>query len=495
MIDYPTFHHLRFLHEQERLSAAQIAQTLHLDERTVAKWLKIKSYRARLSAKRPSKLDAFKAEIMRLLAAHPYSAQQLFQRLQEQGYAGGYTNLSQFVRQVRPKPSAAFLSLRFCAGQTAQVDWGAAGSIQIGSTRRRLSFFVMVLCYSRLLYVEFTLLQTQEHFLCAHQRAFEFFGGVPAELMVDNCKTAVLQHALGQPPVFNARYLDFAQHYHFTIKACGPRRAHEKGRVENAVGYIKKNFLAGLQLSSLDAINAAARTWLDKIANLRVHHETHKTPRELFEREEKPTLRKLNLLPYDTASLRTVLANRRCRVTLDTNRYSVPPACAGKMLLLKLYPERLCLYDPAKADQLIAEHPRSYERHQDFEKAEHVEQLLAQRKQARQQQHLSRFLALCPRAKDYYGALQEKRRNPLHHIQKILALAELYGSDKAQRALEDAWNYQAFSCEYIANLLEQRERKLPQAGALHLTRQQDLLDLDLPSPDLSCYGPQEGGPL
>ena len=122
-----------------------------------------------------------------------------------------------------------------------------------------------------------------------------------------------------------------------------------------------------------------------------------------------------------------------------------------------------------------------------------MQELLAQRRQARAQQRYTRFLALSPHASEYYHRLEEKRGNPRHHVQKIVALSEIYGVEKVQRALEDAWAYQAFGCEYIANLLEQRERPIIEPGALHLTRQQDLLELDLPAPDLSLYHSQEGG--
>ena len=262
-----------------------------------------------------------------------------------------------------------------------------------------------------------------------------------------------------------------------------------KGRVENGVGYFKKNFLAGLPLSSLDALNAAVRPWLDQVANVRRHGETHQPPQALFE-QEKPKLRPLTVLPYDLATVSTVSVSRRCRVTLDTNQYSVPPRYANTHLILKAYPDRLCLYHQ---DQLVAEHPRRYDRHRDFEKPEHVQELLAQRRQAQAQQLFTRFLALSPHAAEYYRRLEEKRGNPRHPVQKIVALSEIYSVEKVQRALEDAWAYQAFSCEYVANLLEQRERPTVQPGALHLTRQQDLLELDLPAPDLSLYQAPEGG--
>jgi transposase len=489
MIDYQTFHQIRQLHDQEHLSPAQVAQALQLDERTVAKWIHCKKYEPRERARRTSKLDPHKGTITRLLAAHPYTGRQLLQRLRDSGYTGGYSILKAYVRQVRPPQQPAFLTLQFAPGQCAQVDWGSAGFLPVGNTRRRLSFFVMVLCYSRRMYVEFTLAQTQEHFLACHQHAWEYFNGVVAEVMVDNCKTAVRSHPLGLPAVLHPRYRDFAQHYGFEVKACGVRKPNQKGRVEKAVGYVKHNFLAGLEPASLEALNAAARLWLDQVANVRVHGETHQVPQQVFA-EEQPHLRALTARTYDLGTLHSVTVSSRCRVTLDTNHYSVPPALAGKTLVLKAYPDRLCLY---YQDQLITEHVRRYERHRDFEKPEHVEELLAQRRQARSQQLLSRFLALSPRAREYYQRLEEKRGNPRHHAQKIVALSEIYGVEKVQRALEDAWAYQAFSCEYIANLLEQQARPLVEPGALHLTRQQDLLDLELPAPDLSLYSRPEGG--
>jgi hypothetical protein len=175
---------------------------------------------------------------------------------------------------------------------------------------------------------------------------------------------------------------------------------------------------------------------------------------------------------------------------VDTNRYSVPARYASSAVLtLKAFPDRLCFYHE---QQLVAEHVRSYDRCQDFEHPDHAAPLLAQRQTARRQQLLARFLALSAQAAEYYRQLEARRTVPRHHVQKIVALSDIYGPEKVGRALEDAFHYAAFSAEYIANILEQRERKLPEPGALHLTRQLDLLDLELPEPDLSVYD-QEGG--
>jgi hypothetical protein len=258
------------------------------------------------------------------------------------------------------------------------------------------------------MYVEFTLSEKLEHWLACHQNAFACFQGVSQSVMVDNCKVAVLDHPLGGPPTFNPHYLDFARHYGFQIRACGPRQAHEKGRVENAVAYVKKNFLAGLDLVNLATLNAGARHWLDTVANVRVHGETHRQPCALFA-EEKSRLLPLHPHPYPASRILDLRASSQFRITVDTNHYSGPARYAR------------------------------------------------------------------------------------HHARQILALSEVYGVAPVQRALDDAIHYQAFSAQYIANLLQQRQRPLPEPGALHLTRSSDLLELDLPAPDLSLYQPKEGG--
>jgi transposase len=246
MIDYHDFCQIKHLHTHQGLKAAQIARELTLDPRTVAYWLAQEHFHPRQSRPSTSKLDPFKPAVVRMLERHPYSAAQVFQHLREQGFDGGYSLVKAYIRMVRPKRQPAFLKLAFAPGECAQVDWGAFGSVPVGQTQRRLSFFVMVLCYSRMLYVAFTVSQTMEHFLACHQHAFAFFGGVPQKVMVDNLTSAVLQRALGQAPVFNPKYLDFAHHTGFTIVPCNVGKGNEKGRVENGVGYVKKHFLAGL---------------------------------------------------------------------------------------------------------------------------------------------------------------------------------------------------------------------------------------------------------
>lgn len=205
MIDYETFMKIKTYHEQHGLQCGQIARELGLDYRTVQKWLNQKHYQPRKPAARANKLDPFKADIVRMLETHPYTAVQIFQRLRENDFDGSYTIVKDYVRKIMPRRTQPFLRLFFAPGECAQVDWGSYGTVVVESTRRRLSFFVMVLCYSQMMYVEFTISQTMEHFLAGHQNAFDRLGGVPKKIIVDfvprniidlMCPSTICDHGL-----------------------------------------------------------------------------------------------------------------------------------------------------------------------------------------------------------------------------------------------------------------------------------------------------------
>jgi transposase len=481
MIDYATWCAIRD-DVANRLTARQIANHLGLNVKTVRRW-RGRPYAPRAAVARTSKLDPFKGRIVGWLDAHPLSAQQVFQRLQEAGYDGGIGIVKDYVHTIRPRPRAAFLTLAFAPGEVAQVDWGEWGTIAVGETRRRLSFFVMVLAYSRQLYVEFTLSQTMEHFLAAHINAFNALG-VPRKVMVDNLRTAVLAHARGEPARFNPRYLDFARHYGFEVVACNVAKGNEKGRVERGVGYVKGNFLNGLEVPDFAALNPAVRLWLETVANVRLHRETQRRPVDLWT-EERAHLQPVNPRPFDVARVLAVRANRQFRVAFEANRYSVPARFAGAQVTLKVSPDHLCVYHD---QELIARHVRCYERHQDREDPDHAKALVTQRRHAQDAHVLKRFLALSPLAAKYHTGLLERRGNALSHVRKILALADIHGEEAVTRAMADALTFEAFSSEYIAHLIQARGRQLPEPSPLVLLRRQDVLELELPPPDLSPYG-------
>src|SRR6185312_2961257 len=169
--------------------------------------------------------------------------------------------------------------------------------------------------YSRQMYLEFTVSQTMEHFLACHQNAFAVLG-VPEKIMVDNLKSAVLKRLVGEAPVLNPRYVDFARHQGFKIAPCNVRAGNEKGRVESGVGYVKKNFLNGLELQDFAHVNPAAQVWLAEIANVRIHGETRQRPIDLLA-TERAHLRAANVLPYDLARVLSVRATSQFRIAFE----------------------------------------------------------------------------------------------------------------------------------------------------------------------------------
>jgi transposase len=183
VIDYETFCKIRLCYREGGLNLTQIARELGVHPQTVAKYAALDSYHPPRPPRRKSKLDPFKPTIQRWLERYPYSAMQILQRLRaEEGYEGGFSILKDYVRRVHPVRKPAFLTLAFAPGECAQVDWGCAGALQTGSTRRRLSFFVMVLCYSRMIYVEFTLGEALEPFLAATRTRSSSLALAPAPL-------------------------------------------------------------------------------------------------------------------------------------------------------------------------------------------------------------------------------------------------------------------------------------------------------------------------
>jgi len=490
MIDYATYCRIKQL-AGEGQSSPQIAGIMGMNEKTIRKWLGKKSYEQRRVLPRGSKLDAFKTLITQWIAQADYTTVQIYQKLQKAGYTGGRSILGEYMRQVRPRHHRAYQSLHFAPGEAAQVDWGAYESVQIGNTRRRVSFLSVVLCHSRYLYVECFVQERIEHVLAGLDHAFAYFGGVPESLIVDNMKTAVLEHRLGLAPVFNARFVDFCRHFGTAPVACTPRRPNEKGRVESAVGYVKGNFFNGRDLGALPAdapmesLNAALRIWLEEIANKRQHRETKARPCDLL-CADKAAMLPLNPNPADISIALTSRVNNRCRVVCETNRYSVPPELSQKQVTLRRSHDRISIYHERK---LIASHVRSYERQADIVDPEHQRQLLEQNQRSRADAQRLAFEALDPVAPIWLINLANHHANSAHHIRQILHLADLHGSAAVARALHTSHDFAIYTWHTVQNLLERELRgQLPAAQPMAPTATtRPLLELRLPGPDLSHY--------
>jgi transposase len=462
-----------------------VARHLGVSRSTVARALLAEHPPRRSGGRHGSALDGHMGWMQALLESEPgITAARIHAMLVERGVKAGTSTIREHVARLRPKATKAYLTLHFQPGECAQVDWGRAGVVEIEGTRRNLSLFVMVLAHSRMLYAELCLSEKMECWLAAHCRAFEYFGGVPQKVMHDNLKTAVIRHDAGTNPVFNPRYLDLARHYGFEPVACTPYRPNQKGRVENGVGYIRRAFLCGRPLEHPPALGEAMRHWLDTVANVRIHGTTHERPVDRF-RNEQAKLLQLPL-PYDCCTILPCQANSQFRVIVDTNRYSVPPKYASRKLELRLYEDRVILYD---GPRLVAEHVRSYARRKDRLTPAHEREILERNRHGRRQRQLSKFLDLCEESSRYLEELKQRRPDWSTHIARINALVGIYGEDATIRVLRDATDNNAFSADYIHSMLCMSAKSKPEAGPLHVTRGEDLLKLKSIKVDLDLYNP------
>lgn len=483
MTDYETFHEIKHLYDNKRLNISQIASELKLSRPTVRRQLAKERYKKAEVSVRPSKLDPYKEKIRDYLKTHEYTSVQIFRMIKEDGYDGREGILRAYVAKVRPPKHTAYLTLNFAPGESAQVDFGYCGTIQVGEERRRLYVFMMTLCYSRMIYAEFILRQNMEHFLQCHRNAFEYFGGIPEKVMVDNCKVAVSDASKYGSPVINAHYADLANHYNFKVVACGVRKPYEKGIVERGIGYLKQNFLNGLEKGTLVALNHAGRNWMEHTANVRIHGVTKKQPVDLF-KTEKDAMKSLPLFPYDCCVTHNVRVNSQYRVVFESNRYSVPPDLVRRQIDMKVYPGKVLFMDN---NQLVAEHVRSYEKHQDTVKDEHNKALIEKRHLMKKQRLFEKFYSMGSIAEKYEKGLNAKRINPKRHIRGIMQLVDRYGTEEVKKAMEDSYEIEVFSSDAVLNLIEMRQRPLPEPGAVHLSRITDCLDIEIPEVNLDIY--------
>ena len=486
-MDSQTWADIRRLFEVEHLTQRQIARRLGVHRYTVKRalgFIDAPPDRA-TPPPHPSKIDPYKSYLDRRLKEYPeLSARKLLDDIRRQGYTGGYTVLKEFVAGVRPAKREVFLRLETLPGEQAQVDWANCGSIVIGNARRKLSCFVMVLSWSRMMYLEFTLSQTLGDFLACHVKAFEFFGGIPKKILYDNLKTVVLAR-VGRDIRFHNAFLDFAGCHLFESKPCNVRRANEKGIVENGIRYVRSSFLEGYEIIDYPSLQRDAVLWRDVTANVRLHGTTHERPADRWA-HERSLLQKLPERPYDTALAKSVQADSQAFIRFDTNRYSVPWSLAHKPFTLKVSPHSLRLYN---AQELIVEHVRSYEKHLVFELPEHRKGLLAKRRSAQSAKLTEAFQALGEPAKQYlHGMLAAELHLP-YHIIKIMSLVARFGKTEVLGAIERALFFKAFGGPYIQNIIFQcrARRGAPEIPPLEIASRPEWTEISVDEHHLDIY--------
>jgi transposase len=291
---------------EQGVGKTELARRFGVSRRTVYHWIETGqldrdlddstvSYKARPAVVR--KLDPYQGIIEARLQSYPrLSAQRLLEEIRADGYAGGYTQLRQYVRAVRPRDlEDAVQRFETPAGFQGQVDF-ASFNLPWG---RRYAL-VVVLGYSRVLWLKFYARQSMQVLFAGLESAFAAFGGVPQELLFDQMRAVVigddrLHHG---SLVMNGEFLRFAAHWGFRPRACRPYRAKTKGKVERPIRYLRESFFYGRTFLNDADLNAQAQRWLATTANLRRHRTTGESPQLRFERDERQALKTLAPAPY-----------------------------------------------------------------------------------------------------------------------------------------------------------------------------------------------------
>jgi transposase len=473
------------LFQVEKRSKRAIARELRLADSTVRRALARAGCAPLPQPARGSHVDPFVQRIEDLLARYPdLSAVRILEEIKRHGYKGGYTVLKERLRQLRPRTKEAFTPLRFEPGEAAQVDWASCGTLKIGDTVRRLSCFVMVLCHSRMLYLEFTISESLADFLRCHVNAFNFFDGIPKRIVYDNLRSVVVARH-GTAIRFQQRFLALAGHYLFKPVLCQPRRPNEKGRVENAIGYMRKSFLAGRDLHSLVEYDTASVRWRDETCNVRLHATTKRRPVDLFA-EEKPFLISLPGTPFDTDAIETPKVSPLAFVSFDGNRYSVPSRLAGATATLRASAHTVVVvHDGAE----VARHARCHERGREIDVAEHRRELIEQKRRATDSAETTRFLALGPEAEPYLRGLVAGEHDHHRQVRRVLALVDSYGEIEVLGAIVKALEYRAFGADYLERIVSQERRRRAETeptGPVRVTTP-GFADIRIRSADLAEY--------
>jgi len=454
-------------------SARQIAKNMHLSRVTVGKYRTWAMTHDLLNHALPTA-----EELARLLAqdqvlqpsvstvssVEPYRAvvidlrqrglemMAVFQRLRDDhDYVGTYSSVRRFVQALEPVQPDATIRIERLPGEEVQVDFGYAGLMfEAAGQVRRAWAFVMTLAYSRHQYVEFVFDQSVETWLLCHQHAFEYFGGVPRKVVLDNLKAGIVQACFDEPQVQRA-YRDCAEHYNFLIAPCRVREPQEKGKVESGVHYVARNFLAGREPAALSANNVKVRAWIEQIAGVRDHGTTHWQPLVQFKAIEQATLSALPATPFEIATWKQAKLHRDCYVQFDKAYYSAPVRYIGQALWVRGDAQTVRIF----ADYtLLATFPRATGPGQRQTNLDHLPVAKADA--------LTLTPARCQAEAAQIGVatqqvvqqlLDERPLDRLRTARKVLRLTETYTSGRLEQACARALRFETATYRSIKQIL------------------------------------------
>jgi transposase len=424
------------LHHVEKWRVGTISRQLHLHHGTVTRVLAQAGLPRTDAPQRPSKIDPYLPLIHETLQKYPkLTASRLFAMVCERGYKGSPDHFRHAIACVRPRPPAeAYLRRRTLAGEESQVDWALFDHITIGRARRRLLAFVIVLSWSRQIFLRFFLDARMENFLRGHAAAFTAWNGCPRVCLYDNLRSAVLERH-GDAIRFHPTLLSFAAHYRFEPRPVAVGRGNEKGRVERTIRFVRDGFFAARQFADVDDLNRQADEWCNGIAaDRRCPENRDVTVREAFA-EEAPHLLPLPDSAYPLSERVAVKVGKTPYVRFDLNDYSVPHTKVQRLLTVLADPDTVRIVD---GTEVLACHRRSYDKGAQIEDPAHLQALVDEKRAARRHRSVDRLAAAVPAAHDLLQRAAGRGDNLGTITADLLRLLDHYGAAELDAAIQDA---------------------------------------------------------
>ena len=440
------------LHATEHWPVGTIATQLRVHHSTVRRVLAQAGVPAQKSV-RASMVEPYLAFITETLAKYPtLRASRLYAMVRERGYPGAPDHFRAIIARLRPRPAGeAYLRLRTLPGEQAQVDWAHFGTLAIGRAVRPLMAFVMVLSYSRHLFLRFYLGAAMSYFIRAHVEAFTYFQGVARTALYDNLKSAVLER-VGEAIRFHPTLLELAAHYHFQPRPVAIARGNEKGRVERAIRFAREAFFAARSFRNLDELNAQAAAWCQgEAAERPCPEDRSRRVRELFA-EEQPHLLALPEQAFPTEQRVEVSAHKTPYVRFDLNDYTIPHTHVNRTLTLLASLDTVRILD---GQALIATHPRSFDRGVQIEEPAHIEALVADKRAARAHRAQDRLQHAAPSAKALFVRAAERGAHLGVLTRGLLQLLASHGAAALEAAIAAALAEDAAHLGAVRHFIDQ----------------------------------------
>lgn len=422
---------LRYYHV-EKWRNGTIARQLRIHHSSVERVLR-QAGLPRIGNIRLSRIDPYLPFIRQTLEKFPsLTASRLYVMVRERGYTGSPDHFRHLVSHHRPRPQAeAYLRLVTLPGEQAQVDWGHFGHLTIGRARRPLMAFVMVLSWSRRIFLRFFPDARMESFLRGHVGAFEAWGGLPRVLLYDNLKSAVLERQ-GDAIRFHPTLLEFAGHYRYEPHPVAVARGNEKGRVERAIRYVRDNFFAARRFTDLADLNRQAEAWCLGIADDRLcPQDRAMTVKEAFV-QEQPRLLALPDNPYPLEERVAVTVGKTPHIRFDLNDYSVPYTQVRQTLTVVADQAQVRILN---GQTVVATHPRSYDKARRIEEPSHIAELIERKTQAHAQRGMGRLTQAAPASAQLLERAAERGEIIGAMTSTLLRLLDRYGQDEVQAAV------------------------------------------------------------